>query len=51
MIIGRELLLEFKLDLCFSDYIIKGNGSVYEGCTPPMRDHYDLCDDARFINE
>ena len=38
MIIGRDLLLELKLDLCFSGYTIKVNGCVYEGCTAPMKD-------------
>ena len=51
MIIGRYLLLELKLDLCFSDYMIKGNGVAYKGCTTPMRDPYNLCDDASFRNE
>ena len=51
MIIDQDLLLELKLDLCFSDYTIKGNGGAYEGCTTPMRDPYDLCVDKRFINE
>ena len=32
MIIGRYLLLELKLDLCFSSYTIKGNGGTYDGC-------------------
>ena len=51
MIIGRDLFLELKLDLCFSDYTIKGNGGAYNGCTAPMRYPYDLCDDSSFINE
>ena len=51
MIIGRDLLLELKLDLCFSDYTIKVNGCAYKGCTAPTRDPYDLCDDASFRNE
>ena len=29
MIIGRDLLLELKLDLRFSNYTIKGNGDAY----------------------
>ena len=51
MIIGQDLLLEIKLDLCFSDYTIKVNGCAYKGCTAPTRDPYDLCDDASFRNE
>ena len=51
MIICQDLLLELKLDLCFSDYTIKGNEGAYEGCTAPMKDPYDLCDDASFRNE
>ena len=51
MIIGRDLLLELKLDLYFSNFTIKGNGGAYEGCTAPMKDPYDLCDDTSFINE
>ena len=51
MIIDQDLLLELKLDFCFSDYTIKGNGGAYEGYTTPMRDPYDLCVDKRFINE
>ena len=51
MIIGRDLLLELMLDLCLSDYTIKGNGGAYKGCTAPMRDPYNLCDDASFRNE
>ena len=51
MIIGWYLLLELKLDLCFSDYKIKGNGGAYEGCTAPMKYPSNLCDDTRFINE
>ena len=51
MIIGQDLLLELKLDLCFPNYMIKGNGGSYEGCTAPMRDPYDLCNDASFRNE
>ena len=41
MIIGQDLFLELKLDLCFSNYTIKGNGSEYKGCTDTMRDTYD----------
>ena len=51
MIIGRDLLLELKLDLCFSDCKIKGNGGVYEGCTAPIRYPYNLYDDSIFRNE
>ena len=51
MIIGRDLFLELKLDLCFSDYTIKGNGGAYNGCTAPMTHPYKLYDDALFRNE
>ena len=51
MIIGQHLLLELKLDLCFSDYKIKRNGGAYKGCTDPMKYPSNLCDDTRFINE
>ena len=51
MIIGQYLLLEIKLDLCFSNYTIKGNGGAYKGCTAPMKYYFDLCDDASFRNE
>ena len=51
MIIGLELLLELKLDLCFSKCTIKGSGGVYEEFTVPMKDPSDLCDDASFKNE
>ena len=51
MIIGQDLLLEIKLDLCFSNYTIKGNGGVYEGCTAPMKYPYGFCNDASSINE
>ena len=51
MIIGWNLLLELKLDLCFSDYTINGNGCAYEGCTTLMRDTSNLRDDTSFRNE
>ena len=51
MILGWELLLEPKLDLCFSNYTIKGNGGACKGFTAPMKDPSDLCDDASFRNE
>ena len=51
MIIGRDLLLELKLDLCFSYYTIKGNGYVYKGCTAPMKDPSNLCDGTSLRNE
>ena len=51
MIIGRDLLLKLKLDLCLSDYNIKGNGGAYGGCTATMKDPSDLCDDTSFRNE
>ena len=37
MIIGKDLLLELKLDLCLSGFTIKGNGGAYKGCTTPKR--------------
>ena len=37
MIIGKDLLLELKLDLCFSDYTIRGNGGLYKVCTVSMK--------------
>ena len=51
MIIGRDLLLELKLDFCFSNYTVKRNGGPYKGCTAPMRYLYDLCDYSSFRNE
>ena len=51
MIIGQDLLLELKLDLCLSDYTIKGNGGVYEVFKAPMKYPSNLCDDSSFINE
>ena len=51
MIICQDLLLELKLDLCFSDYTIKGNEGAYEGCTAPMKYPYGFCNDASSINE
>ena len=51
MIIDWDLFLELKLDLCFSNHMIKGNGGAYEGYTAPMKYPFDLCDDASFRNE
>ena len=51
MIIGRDLLLELKLYLYFSNYTIRGNGGAYEGCTIYVKDPSDLRDDAMFRNE
>ena len=51
MILGQDLFLEIKLDLCLSGYTIKGNGGAYKGCTSPMKYPYDFCDDASFRNE
>ena len=51
MIIGWELLLELKLDLCFSDQTIRGNGGAYEGCTISMNDTSDLRNGASFGDE
>ena len=50
-IICQDLLLELKLDLRFSNYKIKGNGGTYKGCTAPMKDPSDFCDNERFRNE
>ena len=51
MIIGQDLLLEIKLYLYLSGYTIKVNVGAYEGCTDPMKDTSDLCDDASLRNE
>ena len=51
MIIGQDLLLELKLDLCFSNCMIKGNGVAYKVCTTPMRYPNNFCNDASFRNE
>ena len=51
MIIGQDLLLELKLYYVSPIILIKGNGDMYEGCTAPMKDPYDLSDDASFRNE
>ena len=51
MIIGRDLLLELKFDLCFSNYMIKGGGGAYEGCIAPMKYPSDLRDDTSSRNE
>ena len=51
MIIGQDFLLELKLDLCLSDYMIKGNGGTYEGCTNPMKYPSNLYYDTSFRNE
>ena len=51
MIIGRYLLLEPKVDLCFSNYTIRGNGGVYEGFTVSMKDPSNLRDYTIFRNE
>ena len=51
MIIGLDLLLELKLDSCFFDYTIIGNGGAYKGFTVSMKDPSELRDDASFINE
>ena len=51
MIIGRDLLSEIQLDLCFSDHTIRENGGEYEVCTISMKGHYDLRDDTSFRDE
>ena len=51
MIIGRELLLELKLYLCFSDYTIRVNGGAYEGCTISIKYPSDLRNDASLRDE
>ena len=56
MIIGWGFLAELQIDLCLSDYIIRGDGGVYKGCTASMRDAnnifvgipYDLLNNANF---
>ena len=50
MIIGRDLLLELKLDLRLYYCMIRGNGGAHDGCTVSMKDPYDLRDDASFRN-
>ena len=37
MILGRYILSEINIDLCFSDNNIRVNGGVYKGCTTPMK--------------
>ena len=51
IIIGRDLLLELKLDLFSPDQMIKGNGGAYEGCTALTKYPSDLCDYASIRNE
>ena len=51
MIMGQDLLLEIRLDLCFSKYITIGNGGAYKVLTAPMKDTSDLCDGTSFINK
>ena len=50
MIIGQDLLLELKLNLCLYNYTMKGNGGAYKGCTAHMKDSYNICDDASLRN-
>ena len=51
LIIGQDLLLEFKLDLCFSDYTIKDDGGAYKVWTDPMTYPSGFRDDKSFRNE
>ena len=51
MIIVWYLLLELKLDLCFSDYTIKSNGGTYKVWAAPIKYSSNLRDDASFRNE
>ena len=51
MIIGQDLLLELKLDLCFYDCTIKGHGGAYEACTVYTKYPSELRDAKIFINE
>ena len=37
MILGRNILYELKIDLCFSNNTTRENGGTYEGCTNPMK--------------
>ena len=37
-ILGRHILFELKIDLCFYNNTIRGNGGAHEGCTAPMKD-------------
>ena len=51
MIIGQYLLLEPRVDLCFSNYTIRGNGGAYEGFAISMKDISELRNNKIFINE
>ena len=56
MIIGRDLLSELQMDICFSDFTIRVNGGAYEECTSSTRDTnnsykiipFGQLEDARF---
>ena len=32
-----DIMSKLKIELCFSDNNIRGNGGMYEGCTDPMK--------------
>ena len=51
MAIGQYLLLELKLDFCFSCYKIIGNGGADKVCTAPKKYSSDLCDNTSFRNK
>ena len=51
MIIGQDLLLELKSDLCLSVYTIRGNWGAYKECTVSMNDPSELQDYTSFRNE
>ena len=51
MIIGRDLLLELKLDLCFSNSTIRGGKGAYEGFTTPLKYPYDFFDNTSLRNK
>ena len=38
MILGRDILSELKIDLCFSDNTIKGNLGTCKGSKSPIKD-------------
>ena len=54
IIIGHDMLSKLKIDLCFSDHVIRVNGGAREGCTAPMKDMNNAAVttlSARFQNE
>ena len=48
------MLSKLKIDLCFSDHVIRVNGGAHEGCNTPMKDMNNAAVtklSARFHNE